>query len=484
MMRLRFLAALACGAAMPFAYAPYDYKWLAIAGLSGWLLLLLRGSGFSLGYAFGLGWFGIGAWWLAPTFHNFGPLAWPWAVLATFAVGGVLAVFPALMAWLGLRLAGKQIYRILLLMPLLAVGEEWLRGHVFTGLPWTPLGSLLLDTPAIGWAAVFGVYGAGLLPVALAAALAGLLISRIWKYSLAVLILLICASLFAPSPYMAKGKIHRVALIQANIPQQLKWEPGFLGDTMNRYVRLSSEAAKHSDLIVWPEVAVPLFLERAPEWRAWLLEQMQSWKTPVLFGGLKLGTDGHSAYNGLYLFRPDSTKLEFVGKRHLVPFGEYVPSWLPFMHTLVPNIADFKPTYDSGVLSPDGGAYGSLICYEAIFPEEARHRAAHASVLINVTNDAWYGHTPATWQHFQAARMRAVESGRYLLRAANTGVSGIVAPDGSLVKSIPWFKQGVVYGEYRDSTAKTPYLRWGDKPLLVLLLPLLIIVFYPRRLAS
>jgi len=472
---------------MPFAYSPYDVKWLALVGLSGWLLLL-KDKGFSIGFAFGLGWFGVGAWWLAPTFHTFGPLAWPWAALATLAVGGALAVFPALTGWLAVRLAGQQTHRVLLLMPLLMVSEEWLRGHLFTGLPWTPLGSLLLDTPAIGWAAMFGVYGATLLPMGLAAALAGLFIARIFKYALIALVLFVCAVFFAPAPYMAEGSVHRVALIQANIPQQMKWDAGFLGDTMNRYVRLSRKAAARSDLIVWPEVAVPLFLERAPEWRAWLLEQMQSWKTPVLFGGLKLGADGHTAYNGLYLFRADVAQsdmkpLEFVGKRHLVPFGEYVPSWLPFIHTIVPNIGDFKPTNDSGVLSPQAGAYGALICYEAIFPEEARHRAAHAAVLVNVTNDTWYGHTPATWQHLQAARMRAVENGRYLLRAANSGVSGVVAPDGKLVKSIPWFEQGVVYGEYRDSTAQTPYLRWGDKPLLALLLPLLIIVFYPRRLA-
>ncbi|MDX8392907.1 MAG: apolipoprotein N-acyltransferase [Mariprofundaceae bacterium] len=480
--RLRLLAALLCGAAMPFAFSPYDYKWLAIAALTGWILLL-NGRAFSQGYAFGLGWFGLGAWWLAPTFHTFGPLAWVWAVLATLAVGAALAVFPALLAWLSWRLANADRTRMLLLLPLLVVGEEWLRGHLFSGLPWTPLGSLLLDTPAIGWAAWIGVYGAALLPVGMAAALAGFFVSGKPVRAAAVLMLLLAAYIGAPSPFTAEGKKHRVALIQASIPQQLKWESGFLDDTVSRYARLSREAAQHSDLIIWPEVAIPLFFEHAPAWRQFLLAQMQTWGKPVLFGGLKLGDDGSSAYNGLYLFQPGATELEFVGKRHLVPFGEYVPSWLPFMHALVPNIADFKPTGDSGVLAQNTARYGSLICYEAIFPEQGRDRAAHASVLVNVTNDAWYGRTPATWQHLQAARMRAVENGRYLLRAANTGVSAIVAPDGAVVNSMPWFEQGVVYGEYRESMRQTPYLRYGDLPLLALLLPLLIIVLYPRRLA-
>jgi len=481
-LNLRLAAALACGAAMPFAYAPYDLKWLALLALTGWVLLLLVGRAWATGYAFGLGWFGIGAWWLAPTLHTFGPLPWGWTVLAVACVGAVLAVFPALLAWTAHRLAFGKQGRMLLLLPLLAVGEEWLRGHLFTGLPWTPLGSLLLDTPAIGWAAIVGVYGATLLPVGLAAALAAMLAEIGLRYGLVAFSLLLVAGFFAPPPYQAEGPAHRVALVQANIPQSLKWDGDFLNDTMARYARLSAEAAQKAEIIVWPEAAVPLFLERAPEWRQWLLEQMQGWDRPLLFGGLKLAADESAAHNGLFLFTPGSTELQFVGKRHLVPFGEYVPEWIPFLHKFVPGIADFRPTADNGVLQPDGGRYGSLVCYEAIFPEQARQRAQTAAVLINVTNDAWYGHTPASWQHMQAARMRAVETGRWLLRAANTGVSAIIAPDGQVVNSMPWFEEGVVYGEYRDASGQTPYLQRGDTPLLYLLIPLLIIVLYPRRL--
>lgn len=472
---------------MPFAYAPYDQKWLAVAALAGWMLLMLPGRAFALGYAFGLGWFGLGAWWLAPTLHTFGPLAWPWAALAVLTVGLVLGLFPALLAWGAQRLAFGDRGRMLLLMPLLAVAEEWLRGHVLTGLPWTPLGSLLLDTPAIGWATVIGVYGATLLPVGLAAAAAALLSRIAPRNAFIALIVLLAAGYFAPGPYVADGALHRVALVQADIPEQLKWNADFLNDTMQRYARLSAEAAAKVDIIVWPEAAVPLFLGHAPSWRDWLLGQMQDWGKPVLFGGVKLAATGadeadDTAYNGLFLFVPGSTKLQFVGKHHLVPFGEYVPSWIPFLHKLVPTIGNFQPARDNGVLQANGGGYGALICYEAIFPELARERAQTAKVLVNVSNDAWYGKSPATWQDMQAGRMRAVETGRYLLRDANTGVTAIIAPDGRVVKSIPWFTQGVLYGEYRDSNARTPYLRYGDILLLYMLIPLLIIVFYPRRL--
>jgi len=480
---LRLIAAFACGAAMPFAFAPYDLKWLAIAALTGWMLLLLPGRPVATGFSFGMGWFGLGAWWLAPTLHTFGPLPWFWAGLAVACVGAVLAVFPALLAWSARLLAGGERGRMLLLLPLLAVGEEWLRGNVFTGLPWTPPGSLLLDTPAIGWAAVVGVYGMSLLPFGLAAAVAALLAGIGQRQALTALFLLLLAGYFAPHTYKADGALHRVALVQGNIPQLLKWDARFLDATMKRYARLSAEAAPKSDVIIWPEAAVPLFLEQFPDWAAWLHAQMQEWDRPMMFGGVKMAADGIGAHNGLFLYTPGSDELSFVGKKHLVPFGEYVPAWIPFLHRLVPGIADFYPTADAGVLQPEGVRYGSLICYEAIFPEEGRTRAQTASVLVNVTNDAWYGKSPATWQDLQAARMRAVETGRYLLRAANTGITAIVAPDGRIVNSMPWFESGVVYGEYRDSTASTPYLRNGDGLLLYLLIPGLLIVIFPRRLA-
>jgi len=480
----KLAAAFLFGTSMPYAFSPYDYKWLGVLALAGWLLLFMRGHAFATGLAFGLGWFGLGAWWLAPTFHTFGPLAWPWAGLAVALVGFVLGLFPACLAWAGYKLAGNSA-RMLIVFPILTVGEEWLRGHLFTGLPWTPLGSLLLDTPAIGWAAIVGVYGAALLPALLAVSLAFMARFKHYRRGLAGLAIVGVCVFAAPASYRAEGTLHRVALIQANIPQKLKWNADFLNETMRRYVRLSEQASKQSDLMIWPEVAVPVFLERSPEWKEWLLRHMKAWNTPLLFGGLKLDGGGRLAHavahNGIYLFQPGAEGLKFVGKKHLVPFGEYVPAWIPFLHALVPNIADFKPSGDSGVLQGADGRYGSLVCYEAIFPREARHRADKATVLVNVTNDAWYGRTPATWQDLQASRMRAVETGRYLLRAANTGVSAIIAPDGRVRQTIPWFTQGVVRGEYRDSTVRTPYQRRGDSPLLVLTIPLLAATMVRRR---
>ena len=475
----RLAAAFGLGALMPLAFSPWDWKWAAVLAMAGWLLLLRRGPALITGWAFGLGWFGLGAWWLAPTFHQFGPLAWPWAVLAVALVGAALGLYPALLGWAARRLAGGSELRMLALFPLLVVGEEWLRGHLFTGLPWTSLGSLLLDTPAVGWAAVVGADGAALLPALAAASLAALALDwRPGAAGLAVAAVLVAA---APAPWRADGAAHRVALVQADIPQRLKWDAGFLNETMARYARLSARAASRAEVIVWPEAAVPMFLSRAPGWRDWLARRLRAWNRTLLFGGLRL-TGGGQAENGIWMFEPGSDAWRFVAKRHLVPFGEYVPDWIPFLHRIVPGIADFRPGRDAGVLSAARSRYGSLVCYEAIFPDEARARArAGASVLVNVVNDAWYGRTPAAWQHLQAARMRAVETGRWLLRAANTGVSAIIAPDGRVKASRPWFSQGLVTGEYRDSRAVTPWMRWGDAPLLLLGLPALALAFWRRR---
>ncbi len=459
---------------MPYAFAPFNHQWLAVLALAGWLYLFTRGHAGLCGLAFGLGWFGLGAWWLVETFYLYGGIPYPFAILAVAFVGAALACFPALLAWLCFRLAGSGPW-LLAVFPAAIVGMEWLRGWLFTGLPWTSLGNLLLDTPAVGWAAYAGVYGAAILPALLAVSLYLLSQRSCWRQGLTGLGCAAVLVFLAPAPFEATGEKQHVALVQANIPQDQKWDATFLNETMQRYVTASAQAAGKSDVIIWPEAAVPFFLSKTPGWNDWLNGHMQAWNLPVLFGGIKLLDDGRQANNGLYLFDSDSKTRSFAGKQHLVPFGEYVPAWIPFLQALVPNIADFRPAADPGLLSARGVSYGSLVCYEAIFPEQARARVAGgANVLVNVTNDAWYGKTTAAWQHLQSARMRAVETGRYLLRAANTGISAVIAPNGDMIATVPWFTEDVVYAEFRTSDVITPYQRWGNWPLMVLLLPLLL----------
>jgi apolipoprotein N-acyltransferase len=461
------------GACMPFSFSPYDYKLAAIVALAGWVYLIWRGPAWWIGFAFGLGWFGVGAWWLAPTFHTYGPIVWPLAVAVVVLVGAVLALFPALIAWATRALCRRE-RDLLLVFPCVIVLEEWLRGWLLTGLPWTSLGNLLLDTPAVGWAAYAGVYGIAALPATMAASIF-LLTRRATRASGAVgAAICFVAVLFSPAPFKADGGTSSAALVQANIAQDVKWDSAFLLETMQRYQRAS--AAATADVLVWPEAAVPMFLSMAPDWDRWLSRQVRAWKTPLIFGGIQREADSSIAHNGIFLEQPGATQRKFVGKQHLVPFGEYVPAWLPFVRSLAPGIGDWQPSFDDGILSDGSRRYGSLVCYEAIFPEIAVARVrAGAEVLVNVTNDTWYGESPAAWQHLQAARMRAVETGRFILRAANSGITAIIAPDGSITQSAPWFTESIVQGEFNTSGITTPYVRWGNAILFVFALPLAIL---------
>lgn len=472
----RIILALLCGGAMQFTFSPFDLNWLAIISMAIWTWLLIKDDHpFLISYAFGFGWFGFGSWWLADTFHLYGGLPYSLAYACVMLVGLVLGLLPALWGWLTVQLAGRHARHaaIIFIFPAMAVLTEWLRGHLFTGLPWTSLGNLLLDTPAIGWASVVGVYGAALLPALIAVSLAGFLHRRMSTTAVLALAGALLLVWFTPPTVIMEGESKTASLIQANIPQDVKWDRAFLEETMRRYDTLSTSAAGGSDLLIWPEAAIPFFLSRAPGWDRWLNNRVTLWNRPLLFGGLKItgdeAADVPAAQNGLFLQMPAQENRSFTGKHHLVPFGEYVPSWLPWLKKLVPNIADFEPATHGGMLTDGTTKFGSLICYESIFPEEARARVADgAEVLVVVTNDAWYGQSPAAWQHLQAARVRAVETGRYVLRAANTGVSAIITPDGTITATAPWWTQAIVKGTYRTSRVTTFYQQWGDLPILIL----------------
>lgn len=479
------LLVLLAGGCMQFAYSPWDFRWLVLLLLVVFVACLRLASPWRIGWCFGLGWFGLGGWWLAPMFEHYGHLPWVVAIACVVLIGLCMGAFVALWSALAVRWGGRDA-GLLIVLPALAVIEEWLRGHMFTGLPWGALGQLLLDTPAVGWVSVLGMYGVSFFPVLIATALALLIFSEQQKIAASALLGCLLLVFLAPSLEGAEGLEKRARLVQPDIPQDVKWEPAFVDETMNRLIRLSYTSPEKVDLIVWPEAAVPFFLERSPGWDAWLKDWFAQGQTPVLFGGVRLleladmSSHAPAAQTGMFLAHPDGQR-EFAGKHHLVPFGEYVPGWLPWVKTLVPEVADFQPATDGGIVSLPDQRLGSLVCYESIFPEETRQRvAAGAQVLVVITNDAWYGHSPAAWQHLQAARMRAVESGRYVLRAANTGVTAVIAADGRVTASVPWWSEQSLMASYRLSDRQTVYQQWGDWPAL-LLAGMMLLVMGARR---
>ena len=471
------LLALLFGAAMPYAFAPYDVVWLAFLALAGWLYLLMQypKHPLQLGFAFGFGWFGFGGWWLADTIQTYGHLPYIAGLAVVVILGFMFTLFILFWAWSFSKLHRKPL-DILWLFPTLGVLEEWLRSFVFTGLPWTALANIIVSTPASSWLSIVGSYGVTALILFAVAAVVSLFHQDTRKHGIIAIMLCAIITSFAPHINLPENPQYEAALIQPVTPQDHKWNASFVKDIMFKLLLLS-EQASDVDLIIWSEAAVPMYLSENPGWDAWLKSNTDTWHATLTFGGLHLAPKG-KAQSGLYLAQKnaqrDESYRQFVGKHHLVPFGEYVPAWLPFLGKIVPGLADFHPATDDGILTmtEQKGApqkLGSIICYESLFPEEAFNRVRHgANVLIVVTNDTWYGKSPAAWQHFQASQVRAIENGRYVLRAANSGVSAIIAPDGSIQETMPWWQEGIVRGKYQPLSHQTLYQKWGDKPVLAL----------------
>ncbi len=465
--------ALLFGSAMPYAFSPFNHWWLAFIAFAGWLHLLMQypKHPLKLGGAFGFGWFGFGGWWLADTIQIYGHLPYIAGLGVVVTLAFMFTLFILFWAWFFCKLHQHKL-DVLWLFPALGVLEEWLRSFVFTGLPWTAIANISVDTPASSWLSVIGSYGMTFFILFIVAALMQLLEQGKRKHA----ILALAASgvlIFAAPPIdVPTSPSHTVALVQPVVLQDHKWDAQYVRDIMFKLVLLS-EQAKDADLIVWSEAAVPMYLLRNPNWDTWLKEKSDGWQGALAFGSLNIGDNG-KPQSGMFLFQNDSDARPFVGKHHLVPFGEYVPSWLPFLGKIVPGLSDYHPATDDGLLTMTDKRgkqqkLGSIICYESLFPEESFNRVRHgANVLLVITNDTWYGKSPAAWQHFQASQVRAIENGRYVLRAANSGVSAVIAPDGRVTATMPWWEEGVVRGKYEPLSHQTLYQKWGDTPILSL----------------
>jgi apolipoprotein N-acyltransferase len=282
-----------------------------------------------------------------------------------------------------------------------------------------------------------------------------------------------------------RGEEVKVAVVQGNIDQSLKWEPGLQRESFNTYKRLTMEAARsRPDLVVWPETALPFYLRQETEYRQELQSlsrQIGSW---LLVGSPDYAEDGGVRYyNSAFLLSPKQGSWEKYDKVHLVPFGEYVPlrNLLFFVDKLVAGMGDFAAGEEAKVFSLPVGRFGVMICFEAIFPELARnYRVRGANFLVNITNDAWFGRTAAPYQHLAMAVARAVENGFYLVRAANTGISAVITPEGRIIRASPLFTEDQFAAIIHSSERSTPYARWGD--LFAQLCALVTIIHIFRRL--
>ena len=432
---------------------------------------------FGLGLMTGFVYFAGTVYWTGNVMAQYGGLSLPLAALIAGLLVAYLALFPALFA-LALH-AGLNKFgtRALLLAPALWTATEYGRLTIFGGFPWVLLGySQVSVLPVAQLAAVTGVFGLSWLVAAVSTAAAHAALardSRRWlPFAVAVAIVAVIAMLgewrLSDGRLTSAGRPLRVGLVQGNVPQDSKWEPALAGEIFSRYLRLSRQAiAQGASLVIWPESATPFYFGPDPESEILRGLARETGVSMLVGSDLWERSPGSrpKVYNAAFMVGRDGTTDGVYRKVHLVPFGEYVPmkNVLFFAAPLVQAVSDFSPGTEVVTLPIPAGSVSTAICYEVVYPSLIRDGVLGGSQLLTtITNDAWFGRSSAPWQHFAMASMRAIEEGRYLVRAANTGVSGMVDPYGRVGLASDLFVEGAWVVDVRLLDERTIYSRIGD----------------------
>ena len=479
------------GVLLTFAFAPFDYSYLAIVSLvfvfQSWLncspvRALLRG------YLYGLGLFASGISWVYISIHDYGGAPAIGAILLTLLVIAFWSLFPALTAYISVKLAGKKNkHNLIWIIPFVWVFIEYFRGYWFlNGFPWLQIAYTQLNTPLQGAVPIVGVYGTGFL-LALSASLLLAGFNKISKYSLVCLSLIL---IWGAGTYLqsiqwtvSRGEAIKVALVQGNVAQDQKWLAKNRIKTLRSYQQMT-EKNWDADIIIWPETAIPAYLSQVEEFYLAPLSQKAKLHKTDLIVSLPAKGKQREYFNTVLKLGNDEGRYD---KNHLLPFGEYLP--LQPLSGFVLNLLNIHlGNFTSGgndqkLLEAAGFPFATSICYEDAFAEEATRHMPDAAFLVNVTNDAWFGDSIEPHQHMQIAQMRALETGRYLLRVTNTGVTAIVSPDGQIVKKAESFKRVVLRGDIYPMKGMTPYARINDVIIIAVLFAgfVLLMTFSARK---
>lgn len=477
------------GSIAVLGYAPfyiYPVTILAIAGL--FYLWSQEDTSCKLGiagFAFGLGLFGTGVSWLFISLHDFGGMPWLLAAVATGLFCAFLALFPAAV---GLLLGRMQVHSRWMLAPVLWVLIEWVRGWLFTGFPWLVTGySQIPYSPLAGLAPVLGVYGVSLAAAFCSAIIAAGLTGRLSKKQAGLWLLLfwVAGSLLGHVEWSQPfGNRVSFSLLQGNIAQDLKWREDELEHTLKAYRQMVEKS--RSQVIVLPEMAFPVLMENLPQDYLEALSQHALRNGGDVLVGVPEAQRKHGEiryFNSMLSFGASSSQV--YRKSHLVPFGEFIPfkpliGWV-YRNLLHIPLADLTP--GESVQPPmalAGQKVAINICYEDVFGEEIIHALPEATLLLNVSNDAWYGRSLAAHQHLQMSQARALETSRVVLRATNTGATAIIGHDGRVLAEVPHFTTASLEGVVQGRTGETPYVRWGNTPAIVLVF-LIIGVLWGRK---
>jgi len=477
-------AAPLSGMLLTLAFAPYDVSYAALPALMFLYLAWSQSRGrqaLLIGYGFGLGLFGTGVWWVYISVHDFGGADGLSASLVTALLVGVWALFPAITGLLSAKvLKSAHVSFRVMAAALLWVAVEYFRGYwLLNGFPWLQIAYSQLNTPLAGFAPLFGVYGVGFLLAVSAFMLVELLTGKLPK-SYALLLLLIWGGgqlLTGRAWTHAIGEPISITLVQGNISQDQKWLPDQRLNTLQLYQQLTEQHWDDSKVIIWPETAIPAFLSQVKNFYLEPLADSARRHQVDLVVSLPSG-EGKRYFNSvLVLAEPEL----MYHKNHLLPFGEYLPlqplsGWV--LDLIQIPLGNFTAGDDRQTLLLAGGyPFITTICYEDVFGEQVMRQLDQAAYIVNVTNDAWFGNSSQPYQHMQMAQMRALESGRYLARATNTGLTGFIAPDGSIQKQAPLFTTTTLTDSIIPMGGITPYALLGDNLIFAALMSWLLVWF-------
>lgn len=507
--------ALLAGAACVSGFAPFGLYAVPVLALALLFFLWQRAAtprvAAELGFAFGLGLFAAGVNWIYVALHDYGHMPAWLAGPALLLFAAFLALFPALAGFLQARLlekfaptelppavapvagrvaktSGVALFLPVLVMPAAWAGVEWLRGMIFTGFPWLTLGYAHNASPLAGYAPLLGVYGVSLLAAVSAALLTSLLpvilrdrtllFRDMWRLGALALLAALWAGGAALSGVtwtQPTGEPFTVTLVQGNIAQDLKFDPEVLNDTLDIYRRLAMQ--NPARLTVLPETAFPVLADQVPsDLLDQIREQARRNSGDVLYGVFERDAGGY--YNSVLAVGASDNAFAEHGphyrKHHLVIFGEFIPlrpllGWFinDVLHIPMGDLA--RGDTRQPPLEVAGQRVAVNICYEDVFGEEIVAALPEATLLVNVTNDAWYGDSYAADQHHQMSQFRALESGRMMLRATNTGVTSIIDAQGRVLQRLPQHQQAVLQGRAQGYQGMTPYARAGNAGVLLLI---------------
>ncbi len=481
---IKTLLVVIAGVLNALSFAPYNWWPLGMLGFTilFWVWLVSdRSSAAWYGFIYGLGLFGVGISWIYISINTFGGMPPVIAGLCVFILVVFLSIFVALTGWLQACFsAWHPTVRLAFLMPTILILFEWLRGWLFTGLPWLSTGYAYLDTPLSNYAPIGGVYLVGIIVLVSV----GVLVAVIRQTSkgnalLALLFGLVWAGgwlLNQTTWTTARGNPVSVAVIQNNVPLLQKWDAAAGNRIIAGYME-QSQAHRDVDLIVWPEAAVPAYLDNLSEgfWR-----DLENHPADFIFGVLHRDKPEEvgKLYNSVAAAAAPQ-RVTIYHKQHLVPFGEYLP--LPDLLGPLRKMLDIPMSDFSAWEQPQrpltaaGNQFAVSICYEDAFPQNWREQVAPSGIFVNVSEDAWFGNSFAPHQRLQMARFRSRESERPMIRSSNNGLSSLINWKGGIDTRAPQFVQHVVTGSVQPRTGVTPYILFGEKPVLTLVGLLLVL---------